>query len=69
MTGGCIVVYVLFHNRNKLMALALEGRKGRSARARAGGRHSSASYSKLHSNLEEAIASNATTPSAANVLY
>uniref|UniRef100_A0A224XNU6 Putative trans-golgi network integral membrane protein tgn38 n=1 Tax=Panstrongylus lignarius TaxID=156445 RepID=A0A224XNU6_9HEMI len=69
MTGGCIVVYVVFHNRNKLLALALEGRKGRSARARGGGRHSSASYSKLHSNLEEAIASNATTPSAANVLY
>lgn len=69
MTGGCIVVYVVFHNRNKLLALALEGRKGRSARARGGGRHSSASYSKLHSNLEEAIASNATTPSATNVLY
>ncbi|KAK9505687.1 hypothetical protein O3M35_009680 [Rhynocoris fuscipes] len=69
MTGGCIVAYVLFHNRNKLVALALEGRKGRSARARGGGRHSSASYSKLHSNLEEAIASNTTPPSATNVLY
>ncbi|CAH1405345.1 unnamed protein product [Nezara viridula] len=60
-------VYLLFHYRNKLMALALEGRKGRSSRGR--GRPSSANYSKLHSNLEEAIASNVTTPSATHVLY
>lgn len=60
-------VYLLFHYRNKLLALALEGRKGRSSRSR--GRPSSANYSKLHSNLEEAIASNITAPSATHVLY
>ncbi|XP_014276158.1 trans-Golgi network integral membrane protein 1 isoform X2 [Halyomorpha halys] len=60
-------VYLLFHYRNKLLALALEGRKGRGSRGR--GRPSSANYSKLHSNLEEAIASNVTTPSATHVLY
>lgn len=63
----CFVAYFLFHYKNKLLALALEGRKSRSARSR--GRPSSANYSKLHSNLEEAIASNVSTPSATHVLY
>ncbi|XP_014253078.1 trans-Golgi network integral membrane protein 1-like isoform X2 [Cimex lectularius] len=67
MTSACIIAYVFFHNKNKLLALALEGRKVRSTRGK--GRHSSTSYSKLHSNLEEAIASNTTAPSSTHVLY
>lgn len=61
----CFVAYFLYHYKNKLLALALEGRKSRNKR----GRPSSANYSKLHSNLEEAIASNVSTPSATHVLY
>uniref|UniRef100_A0A0K8SN07 Trans-Golgi network integral membrane protein TGN38 n=1 Tax=Lygus hesperus TaxID=30085 RepID=A0A0K8SN07_LYGHE len=65
MSGGAALFYVAFHNKNKLLALALEGRRAN----RRGGRHSSAAYSKLHSNLEEAIAAGPTSPSATHVLY
>lgn len=53
----CVFLYVLQQNRNKLLALCLEGRRGnRRNRERSRG-GSKAVYSKLDCNLEEAIMS------------
>lgn len=53
----CITLYIMFHNKQKLMALLLEGRRGsRRTRERSRG-GSKAAYSKLDCNLEEAITS------------
>lgn len=52
-----ILLYILYHNRHKIMALVLEGRRGsRRQRERSRG-GSKAAYSKLDCNLEEAITS------------
>lgn len=52
-----ILFYILYHNRHKLLALVLEGRRGsRRPRERSRG-GSKAAYSKLDCNLEEAITS------------
>jgi len=52
----CIVSYLLFHNKKKILALVLEGRRKQpSGRSR---RHSSAVYHKLDNNLDEAMVSN-----------
>lgn len=52
-----IVLYILYHNRHKILALFLEGRRGsRRPRERSRG-GSKAAYSKLDCNLEEAITS------------
>jgi hypothetical protein len=53
-----IILYVLYHNRTKLMALILEGKRNNRGR-RDRGRTSSKGYTKLalDSNLEEAITS------------
>lgn len=52
-----ILLYILYHNRHKIMALLLEGRRGsRRQRERSRG-GSKAAYSKLDCNLEEAITS------------
>jgi hypothetical protein len=54
----CILLYVLHQNRQKILALFLEGRRGgRRSRERSRG-GSKAAYSKLDCNLEEAIMSN-----------
>lgn len=61
---ACIVCYVAYHNKSKLLALALEGR--RSSTGRGGfskGRKHTAAYRKLDSNLEEAIMSNSAASS------
>uniref|UniRef100_A0A1Q3FBN9 Uncharacterized protein n=1 Tax=Culex tarsalis TaxID=7177 RepID=A0A1Q3FBN9_CULTA len=61
---ACIVSYVAYHNKSKLLALALEGR--RSSTGRGGfskGRKHTAAYRKLDSNLEEAIMSNSAASS------
>lgn len=50
-----IVGYVAHHNKQKILALLLEGRNGR--RHQRGRRPNSANYRKLDSNLEEAIVS------------
>lgn len=53
----CVILYILHANRHKIMALFLEGRRGRRSsrdRTRSG---SKAAYSKLDCNLEEAIMS------------
>lgn len=65
----CVLVvlgYVGYHNRIKVMALLLEGKRSR--RPYRGRRPNSANYHKLDSNLEEAISSNVTKNSN-NVIY
>ncbi|KAL7026082.1 hypothetical protein ACKWTF_013783 [Chironomus riparius] len=52
-----IVLYILYHNRHKILALLLEGRQGRNSRRARSRGGSKAAYSKLDCNLEEAITS------------
>lgn len=52
-----IILYILYHNRQKILALLLEGRQGRSSRRPRSRNGSKAAYSKLDCNLEEAITS------------
>ncbi|XP_070505829.1 uncharacterized protein [Chironomus tepperi] len=52
-----IVLYILYHNRHKILALLLEGRQGRNSRRGRSRGGSKAAYSKLDCNLEEAITS------------
>ncbi|XP_055698639.1 trans-Golgi network integral membrane protein 2-like [Phlebotomus papatasi] len=54
----CILAYVVYHNKSKVLALVLEGRRSSQGRGR---RKHTAAYRKLDSNLEEAIASSATS--------
>ncbi|TRY71630.1 hypothetical protein TCAL_14877 [Tigriopus californicus] len=51
-----LVFYLVFHNKKKILALALEGRQGRQSGGRQ--RHRGARYHKLDNNLEEAMGSN-----------
>lgn len=63
----CVLGYVAYHNKKKVLALLLEGRRGStgrgggatsgSRRSRGGSRKHTAAYQKLDSNLEEAITS------------
>ncbi|XP_054268697.1 trans-Golgi network integral membrane protein 2-like [Macrosteles quadrilineatus] len=59
-----IMAYLAFHNKKKLIALAVEGRRTKGGRRRPNSSH----YSKLDCNLEEALVSN-TTASVTHVLY
>lgn len=52
---ACILAYVVYNNKSKILALILEGR--RSQNGRGGRRKHTAAYRKLDSNLEEAIMS------------
>lgn len=56
---GVIFVYVAYHNKSKILALLIEGRRSRTYSSRNGSRRKahSAEYRKLDSNLEEAIQS------------
>jgi len=53
----CIISYICWHNKKKIIALILEGRR-RNPSGRGGRRSSSAQYRKLDNNLEEAMADN-----------
>lgn len=59
----CVVGYVFYHNKSKVLGLLLEGRRSSSAGRGSGGtgsrrrRKHTAQYQKLDSNLEEAISS------------
>ncbi|XP_055531840.1 trans-Golgi network integral membrane protein TGN38-like [Wyeomyia smithii] len=58
----CILCYVAYHNKTKLFALLLEGRRANSGRGGfSKGRKHTAAYRKLDSNLEEAITSGVAT--------
>ncbi|XP_049960271.1 trans-Golgi network integral membrane protein 1-like isoform X2 [Schistocerca serialis cubense] len=59
----CIIGYLLFHNKQKILALALEGRSRRGRR-----RPNTSGYRKLDSNLEEAISSSKSA-SVTQVIY
>lgn len=59
-----IVGYVVYHNKQKIMALLLEGRRDRNSRRRP----NTSSYRKLNSNLEEAVTSKC-SGTAAHVIY
>ncbi|XP_018573482.1 trans-Golgi network integral membrane protein TGN38-like isoform X2 [Anoplophora glabripennis] len=61
-----VLGYVGYHNRQKVMALMLEGKRGK--RQVRGRRPNSANYHKLDSNLEEAISSTCTKNSS-HVIY
>lgn len=54
-----VTFYVAYHNKSKILALLIEGRRSRSYSSRGGSRRKqhSAEYRKLDSNLEEAIQS------------
>lgn len=54
----CVVAYVVYHNKSKMLALMLEGRRSStSGRSGVSRRKHTAAYRKLDSNLEEAITS------------
>lgn len=50
-----VLGYLVYHNKRKIIAMAVEGKKGRNTGRR---RPNSANYHKLDSNLEEAMSSN-----------
>ncbi|XP_058058878.1 trans-Golgi network integral membrane protein 2-like [Anopheles bellator] len=55
---SCALCYVAYHNKSKLLALLVEGRRTSSGRGGfSKGRKHTAAYRKLDSNLEEAITS------------
>uniref|UniRef100_A0A182SF57 Uncharacterized protein n=1 Tax=Anopheles maculatus TaxID=74869 RepID=A0A182SF57_9DIPT len=55
---SCAMLYVAYHNKSKLLALVVEGRRTSSGRGGfSKGRKHTAAYRKLDSNLEEAITS------------
>lgn len=54
----CVVCYVGYHNKSKVFALVLEGRRTSGGRNGIGRRKHTAAYRKLDTNLEEAISSN-----------
>jgi len=59
-----IVAYLVFHNKQKILALILEGRRRQGSRRRSGGRE----YRKLDSNLEDTMNSESYT-SGQHVIY
>ncbi|GLH05768.1 Uncharacterized protein GBIM_11342 [Gryllus bimaculatus] len=61
----CILGYLIFHNKQKILALALEGRVRKGTRRRP----STSGYRKLDSNLEEAVTSSCTGSSVTHVIY
>ncbi|XP_011257450.2 uncharacterized protein LOC105251992 [Camponotus floridanus] len=55
ITVACIAGYIGYHNKQKILAIVLEGRRSRSNRSRR--RPSTANYRKLDCTLEEAVTS------------
>ncbi|XP_070156092.1 trans-Golgi network integral membrane protein 1 [Polyergus mexicanus] len=55
ITVACIAGYIGYHNKQKILAIVLEGRRSRSNRGRR--RPSTANYRKLDCTLEEAVTS------------
>lgn len=68
----CPIVYVAYHNKSKLLALVVEGRRTSSGRGGfSKGRKHTAAYRKLDTNLEEAITSGNATGghSSSQIIY
>lgn len=62
------ILYVVYHNKTKVLALVIEGRRGRRYSRSGGRRKHSAEYRRLDSNLEEAIQSSGQVH-AAQIIY
>ncbi|XP_022904777.2 trans-Golgi network integral membrane protein TGN38-like [Onthophagus taurus] len=62
-----ILGYIGYHNKQKVLALVIEGRRGR-RNSRRSGRPNSANYHKLDSNLEEAVTSSV-HKNTTNIIY
>jgi hypothetical protein len=60
----CIIAYLVFHNKQKILALILEGRRSQGSRRRSGGRV----YNKLDSTVEDSMNLNRET-SLKQVIY
>ena len=54
---ACVIAYVAYHNKQKILALILEGRRTRTSGRGGRRKQHTAAYQKLDSNLEEAIQS------------
>ncbi|XP_014225465.1 putative leucine-rich repeat-containing protein DDB_G0290503 [Trichogramma pretiosum] len=63
----CFILYIGYHNKQKLFAMILEGRRSRRGRG-SRRRPSTANYRKLDSNLEEAVTSQCNS-NATNIIY
>lgn len=65
-----ISIYVAYHNKSKILALLIEGRRNRHS-SRGGSRRKShsAEYRKLDSNLEEAIQSGGSQTLSTQIIY
>lgn len=65
-----VTFYVTYHNKSKILALLIEGRRSRSY-SRGGSRRKqhSAEYRKLDSNLEEAIQSDGGHVMSTQIIY
>lgn len=66
-----VTFYVAYHNKSKILALLIEGRRSRSYSSRGGSRRKqhSAEYRKLDSNLEEAIQSDGGHVMSTQIIY
>lgn len=65
----CAAFYVVYHNKTKVLALVVEGRRSRGGSSRGSGRRKhKAAYRKLDCNLEEAIQSSGKI-SSSQVIY
>lgn len=65
-----VTLYVAYHNKSKILALLIEGRRSRNHYSRSGRRKQhSAEYRKLDSNLEEAIQSDGSHMTSSQIIY
>lgn len=67
-----VTFYVAYHNKSKILALLIEGRRSRSYSSRGGSgrrKQHSAEYRKLDSNLEEAIQSDGGHVLSTQIIY
>lgn len=66
-----ITFYVAYHNKSKILALLIEGRRGRAHSSRGASRRKShsAEYRKLDCNLEEAIQSGGSQTLSSQIIY
>lgn len=64
-----VTCYVAYHNKSKILALLIEGRRSRSYSRGGRRKQHSAEYRKLDSNLEEAIQSDGSHMTSSQIIY
>lgn len=64
-----VTMYVAYHNKSKILALLIEGRRSRSYSRGGRRKQHSAEYRKLDSNLEEAIQSDGSHMTSSQIIY